>query len=109
LDDVTLAGGANLAVLARCNLDIVKIDRSLVSQIGPQRPLPEWLEGVATLVKASRLQVVAEGVETEEQMTVLRTANIQAAQGFHISRPIPAAAFTAYHHASIHGRTRRRT
>jgi sensor c-di-GMP phosphodiesterase-like protein len=42
-------------------------------------------------------------------MIVLRTANIQAAQGFYFSRPIPAAAFIAYHHASIHGRTKRST
>jgi sensor c-di-GMP phosphodiesterase-like protein len=109
LDDVTHTGGANLAVLARCNLHIVKIDRSLVSQIGPQCPSPEWLKGISALIQASRLEVVAEGIETEQQMIVLRTANIQAAQGFYFSRPIPAAAFIAYHHASIHGRTTRST
>jgi EAL domain-containing protein (putative c-di-GMP-specific phosphodiesterase class I) len=105
LDDVTHAGGANLAVLARCNLHIVKIDMSLVSQITPQCPSPEWLEGIAALIQMSRLDVVAEGIETAQQLTVLRAANIQAAQGFYFSHPIPAAAFIAYHHASIHSRT----
>ena len=38
LDDVTLAGGGNLAVLARCNFHIIKLDRQLVSQIGRQCP-----------------------------------------------------------------------
>ena len=101
LDDVTLVGGANLSVLARCNLHIIKLDRSLVSQIGPQCPSPEWLEGIGALVRSSRLEVVAEGIETEQQLIALRTANIQAAQGFYFSRPIPAAAFIAYHHAKL--------
>ena len=101
LDDVTLVGGANLVVLARCNFHIIKLDRSLVSQIGPQCPSPEWLEGIAALIRSSRLEVIAEGIETEQQLTTLRTANIQAAQGFYFSRPIPAAAFIAYHHAKL--------
>jgi len=100
LDDVTHVGGANLAVLARCNLHIIKLDRSLVSQIGPQSPSPDWLEGITALVQSSQLEVVAEGVETGQQLIVLRTANLQAAQGFYFSRPIPAAAFIAYHQAN---------
>jgi len=71
-----------------------------VSQISPQSPSPEWLEGITALVQSSQLEVVAEGVETGQQVIVLRTANIRAAQGFYFSRPIPAADFIAYHHAN---------
>lgn len=97
LDDVTLAGGANLAVLGRCNLHIIKLDRSLVAQIDDECPSPQWLDGIAAMVQASQLIVIAEGVETELQLMALRTANIAAGQGYYFSRPIPATAFIDYH------------
>ncbi|SDW13834.1 EAL domain, c-di-GMP-specific phosphodiesterase class I (or its enzymatically inactive variant) [Thiocapsa roseopersicina] len=98
LDDVTLVGGGNLAVLARCHISIIKLDRSLVSQIAEQDPAPAWLESVTALLRSSQLKVVAEGVETEFQLAALRAAGIQEAQGFYFSRPIPAAEFVAFHH-----------
>jgi sensor c-di-GMP phosphodiesterase-like protein len=97
LDDVTFVGGANLAVLARCNFDAIKLDKSLIDQISPQCPAPEWLRSVTALLESSRLLVIAEGVETEQQFTTLRAANIQAAQGLYFSGPVPAAAFMAFH------------
>ena len=97
LDDVTLTGGGNLAVLSRCNIHIIKLDIDLVSQIGPQCPCPEWLEGITALLRSSSLEVIAEGIETEQQFTTIRAAGIKLAQGFYFSRPIPAAAFFAYH------------
>jgi len=103
LDDVTLAGGANLAVLGRCNLHIIKLDRSLVAQIDVECPCPQWLDGVAAMVQASQLMVIAEGVETELQLMALRAANIAAAQGYYFSRPIPATAFMDYHFKACEG------
>ena len=97
LDDVTLAGGANLAVLARCALYAIKLDKSLIDQIGPQCSAPEWLKSVKALLESSRLVVIAEGVETEQQFAALCAAKVQAAQGFFFSPPIPAAAFMAFH------------
>jgi sensor c-di-GMP phosphodiesterase-like protein len=97
LDDVTLTSGANMAVLARCHFDVIKLDKSLVSQISPESPLPEWLEGITALLQSSRLVVVAEGIETEQQLTTIRNANIQLAQGFYFSRPISADEFIDYH------------
>lgn len=97
LDDVTLVGGANLAVLARCNLYAIKLDRSLIQQIGPSCPTPVWLPSVTALLESSQLLVIAEGVETEMQFATLRAARIQAAQGFYFSRPLSVDAFMAYH------------
>jgi sensor c-di-GMP phosphodiesterase-like protein len=97
LDDVTLIGGANLAILARCSFYSIKLDRSLIDQITPQSPAPEWLAAVTALLESSRLFVIAEGVETEAQAAILRASGIQAAQGFMFSRPLPVAAFIAYH------------
>lgn len=95
LDDVTFVAGARLAVLGRCNFDAIKLDKSLIDQIGPQCHAPEWLRSVTALVESSQLLVIAEGVETEQQAAILRAANIQAAQGFYFSRPVPVEEFMA--------------
>ncbi len=97
LDDVTLVGGANLAVLARCKFHAIKLDKSLIDQISPQCPTPEWLGSVTAMLESSHFQVIAEGVETEYQLSMLHAAKIQAAQGFYFSRPIQVAAFMAFH------------
>lgn len=95
LDDVML-DSANLAVLSRCKFHIVKIDRRLVADIRPDQPRPEWLAGLAALLAATDLQVIAEGVETPAQAQVLREAGIPMAQGFRYSRPLPARALQAF-------------
>jgi sensor c-di-GMP phosphodiesterase-like protein len=97
LDDVTLAGAANLAVLARANFSAIKLDKSLIDQIVQEQPAPTWLETVKGLLESSPLQVIAEGVETEYQFAVLCAAKVQAAQGFYFSRPLPLAEFLAFH------------
>jgi sensor c-di-GMP phosphodiesterase-like protein len=98
LDDVTLVGGVNQAVLAGCQFDAIKLDKSMIDQIVEGAPPPEWLQTVKGLVESpSPLLVIAEGVDTEYQADRLREANIQAAQGFYYSRPLPADAFIAYH------------
>lgn len=96
LDDVTLIGGGNLAILARSNFDVIKLDKSLVDQLTTKSSNPEWLRTVTAMLEASRLMVIAEGVETEQQVLALRAANIQAAQGFYFSRPISAGALMAF-------------
>lgn len=103
LDDVTFAGSASLAILARANFDIIKLDRSLVAQIGPRCLQPDWLPSVTALVQSSPLCVVAEGVETEQQLATLRRAGIQEAQGFYFSPPISAARCIAYHREAPQG------
>lgn len=95
LDDVML-DSANLAVLSRCKFHIVKIDRRLVADIRPDQTRPEWLAGLAALLAATDLQVIAEGVETPAQAQVLREAGIPMAQGFLYSRPLPARALQAF-------------
>ena len=98
LDDVTLVGAANLLVLARCNFDAIKLDKSLIDQIAADSPPPEWLRFVKSLRESfSRLLVIAEGVDTEYQAVMLREAAIPAAQGFYFSRPLAAEAFIAFH------------
>ena len=96
LDDVTLVGGGNLAILARSNFDVIKLDKSLIDQLDTADAGSAWLPIVTAMLDASHLMVIAEGVETERQVQALRAAHIQAAQGFYFSRPISASALMAF-------------
>jgi sensor c-di-GMP phosphodiesterase-like protein len=103
IDDVTLDGGANVAVLARAAFDIIKLDRHLVAQIAAGCPHPAWLDEMSALVHLSRLHLVAEGVETALQRDTLRAAGIPTAQGYFFSRPLAAVEFIAFHRRSADG------
>jgi len=99
LDDTTLSG-ANLALVARCRFDFIKVEHSLVAGISPGEPHPEWLDGLAGLLDKTSLQVIAEGVETEHQARALNQAGIQFAQGHLFSVPIAAPEFQRYYRES---------
>ena len=103
LDDVTLDGAASVALLARGSFDVIKLDRNLVSQIDADHPRPAWLDELAALAHLPRLEVVAEGVETVQQLETLRAAGVHSAQGFYFSRPLAAADFMAFHRESAAG------
>jgi sensor c-di-GMP phosphodiesterase-like protein len=110
LDDVILTA-PHLAVFSRGTLNLIKIDKSVVDQITPQCPCPEWLNGLATLLRSTRIEIIAEGVDTEAQVDALRAAGIPMAQGFFFSRPISAEKLKAYYlrAASQPDRTHRST
>lgn len=96
LDDVTMSG-ANLAILARCPFAIIKIDHKAVQQIALETPYPQWLEGLAALLRTTRLDVIAEGVETAHQAAALREAGVKLAQGFYFARPTSATGLREFH------------
>lgn len=96
LDDVGL-DDSNLLVLSRAPVDIVKIDKAVVEHItDPTMDGP--LARLQALIEASdRPQVVAEGIEHPEQAQRLHAAGVKLGQGFLYARPMPAAAFIAWH------------
>ena len=98
LDDTTLSG-ANLALLTRCQFDLVKIDRTLIAQIAPDKPPPGWMGGLAALLRTTSLKIIAEGVETEYQADALHAAGVQMAQGHLFAAPLSAADFRTYYSA----------
>jgi len=95
LDDVKLEP-ANALVLARCNVHIIKTDKSLLQDIGVDGQLPVWAETLAALLKTTTLEVIAEGVETAEQLAILRSAGVKRAQGHYYSPALRADAFRRY-------------
>jgi EAL domain-containing protein (putative c-di-GMP-specific phosphodiesterase class I) len=98
LDDVNVSA-ANLVVMSRCHIEVIKLDRTLVGELGSGGGWPEWLKGLEAVLQTTKLEVIAEGVETARQREVLRDAGIRMGQGYLFSRPLRAEAFLAYFNA----------
>lgn len=91
LDDVG-TGYSSLAQLATLPIDVMKLDRSLLAGgIDSADPAARVFTSVAALGRSLGLDVVAEGVETEEQSTFAHRAGCTHEQGFLRSRPVPLA------------------
>lgn len=72
----------------------IKIDRSFVSDIRNRQDAAVIVTSIITMAHNLKMSVVAEGVETKEQLIHLRTAGCDEAQGYFFSRPVPAPAAT---------------
>ncbi len=84
-------GYSSLSYLQRFPLDVLKVDRSFVEELGVSSEGEKIVSAVIKLAHALGLKVVAEGVETTQQLEVLRSLECDYAQGFLFSRPVPAA------------------
>lgn len=94
LDDFG-TGFSSLNHLARLPIDTLKIDGSFIADM---TAAPQGLALVSTIIglgHALQHNVVAEGVETEEQSRLLRLMGCDAVQGYYFGRPVPAEVFAA--------------
>jgi diguanylate cyclase (GGDEF)-like protein/PAS domain S-box-containing protein len=87
-------GYSSLTYLNRFPVDTLKIDRSFVAGLGLRDRDTAIVEAILGLARTLNLSKVAEGVETAEQVTALRSLGCRHAQGFHLGRPMPAEAIT---------------
>jgi len=94
LDDIRI-DPASVLVLSRSNVRIIKIDKSVLQEIDDGRAT-SWVAALSALLKTTDLEVIAEGVETAEQLAVLRMAGVQRAQGHFFSPALRAEAFLDY-------------
>ncbi|MEN8133580.1 MAG: EAL domain-containing protein, partial [Pseudomonadota bacterium] len=86
-------GYSSLAYLKRLPLDEIKIDRSFVCDITTDPSDANLVETIITMAQQLGLEVVAEGVETEEQLDFLRRKGCRLFQGYYFSRPQPVEGF----------------
>ena len=86
LDDFG-TGYSSLSYLKDLPIDIVKIDRSFIQELGSQNRNQSIVEAVASIAKAFDLTVIAEGIETQEQLTLAHGVGCHVFQGFYIAKP----------------------
>ena len=89
------AGYAGLSLLANFQPDLVKLDIELVRGIDTSRPRQAILKGVLDTCRSLGIEVIAEGVETADEMKALADGGVYLMQGYHFARPgfeaLPAA------------------
>jgi len=95
LDDFG-TGYSSLTHLRELPIDRVKIDQSFVASCLDDRSASAILVAVTHLAHDLGMEVVAEGVETQAQLDFLRAVGCDAAQGYHLARPLPHDECTDY-------------
>lgn len=83
-------GYSSLSYLHRFPLDYLKIDRSFVNAMADGSENNEIVRTIVALAKALKLAIIAEGIETSEQLDRLRELGCEFGQGYLFSRPLPA-------------------
>ncbi len=92
-------GYSSLAYLKRFPIDVLKIDQSFVRDMLVDKSDALIIEAIIKLAQALELELVAEGVETQEQADRLQAYGCQIMQGYLYSRPVPFAQFCALHNS----------
>jgi diguanylate cyclase (GGDEF)-like protein/PAS domain S-box-containing protein len=89
-------GYSSLAYLKRFAIDKLKIDQSFVRDIPESLDSMEITASIIAMAKNLRLKVLAEGVETEDQLAFLQIHNCDACQGYLFGQPVPADALVGW-------------
>jgi EAL domain-containing protein (putative c-di-GMP-specific phosphodiesterase class I) len=88
-------GYSSLSYLKKLPINTIKIDRSFINDLtGHTNNGSTIVAGISAMAKGLQLKVVAEGVETREQLEYLQTLECDTYQGFYFSRAVNAAAAT---------------
>jgi diguanylate cyclase (GGDEF)-like protein len=89
-------GYSSLSYLRRLPLDKLKIDHSFIQEVTTSRDDAQIVRAIVSLAHSLHLKVIAEGVETEEQLDFLRRLGCDQYQGYFCSKPVPADAFARF-------------
>ena len=89
-------GYSNLSYLRRFPIDRLKVDQSFIRNIENEPVNAEIVRAISALGKSMSLDVLAEGVETEAEMTVANENGCMFIQGYRFSKPLPANELEAW-------------
>ena len=84
------AGYSSLSQLASLKLDVLKVDRSFTRALCVSNEGRVFYQAIVSMAHALGMAIVAEGVETEEQLQAVRELGCDEAQGYHVGRPVPS-------------------
>ena len=85
-------GYSSLSYLQRFDADLLKVDHSFVTRMLENEDSAELVRTIISMAHNLGMKVIAEGVETKEQLTRLRALGCEYAQGYLFAKPLPAAA-----------------
>lgn len=85
-------GYTSFGIFNKLDVDEIKIDRSFIKDIAIDYRSRAITSGIVDIAKGFGIQVVAEGIETLEQLCILEELDCEQAQGFYLSRPVPVTA-----------------
>ena len=88
-------GYSSMSYLRRFPIDKLKIDRGFINEVMSRPEDASIVRAIVSLAHSLNLKVVAEGVESTEQLEFLKTLGCDQYQGFHFSPALPAAQFEA--------------
>jgi EAL domain-containing protein (putative c-di-GMP-specific phosphodiesterase class I) len=83
-------GYSSLSQLQRLKMDVLKVDRSFTAELGGSKEGRVFFQAIVSMAHALGMDVVAEGVETREQLEILRSLGCNEVQGYLIARPVGA-------------------
>jgi len=83
-------GYSSLSQLQRLKMDVLKVDRAFTTELANSREGKVFFQAIVSMAHALGMSVVAEGVETGEQLAILRNLDCNEVQGYYIARPAPA-------------------
>jgi sensor c-di-GMP phosphodiesterase-like protein len=92
IDDVG-TGHSGLSYILKLGVDILKLDKMFVDAIGSDHASSKIIETLVDLARNLHMDIIAEGVETFDQVVYLRDIGILAAQGYVFSPPLPGSSF----------------
>lgn len=95
MDDFGI-GYSNLANLINMKFHVIKIDKSYIDKIQEDKKTRDLLRFLVNLAKSNELEVIAEGVDTEEQVDFLKKIKCDVIQGYYYSQPLPKAEYDKF-------------
>lgn len=97
LDDFG-TGYSSLSQLSKFSMDAFKVDRSFVARMCVDSKAAALVESMVHISRALKMKIVAEGVETPQQLEMLKALGCETVQGYLFARPMPASEIPSYLH-----------